>query len=154
VQHNVSSGGDARAIGGCVVSTVVGQVAQSEASRAVVLAMYHAIKIGDFAHAIGFISPDVVVHEPPFAPWASQPTYEGLDEFDELIPDVAKYLDFSTIDPGPIIAEGENVFAVLRMKEQDSDRKVVIAEYSVVREGQIVEIRVFCHEMQGLKLGI
>ncbi|MBA3741455.1 nuclear transport factor 2 family protein [Sporichthya sp.] len=124
---------------------------ETEASRALLVSMYDAVGQGDFATVLGLLAEDILVTEPSFLPYGG--TYKGREAFQAFAGDAMQHLDVAKMVVERIIADGDRVIAILRVRALGTGEDVVLAEESLVREGQIAEIRVYCHDSQGLHQG-
>jgi hypothetical protein len=49
-----------------------------------------------------------------------------------------------------LVADGDRVFGVIRMPDLKTGKDVLLAEESVIRDGSIVDMRIFFHDAQSL----
>ena len=59
-------------------------------------------------------------------------------------------LDVSTLTADRYIAHGERVFGVYRIRDLGSGEDILMAEESVVRDGKVVEITVYFHDVRSM----
>jgi ketosteroid isomerase-like protein len=121
---------------------------RTEASRALMVRMYDSAVRGDFPDVLACLSPDLVVNEPPFLPYGE--IYRGRDGFEKLISRVTLVLDVSRMVIDRMVAEDDRVIGIIRMPELASGEDILLAEESLIRDGQVVEINVYFHETRGL----
>ena len=124
------------------------QTSTTEQSRAVAQAFYDAIIAGDAEGFMAVTSPDVINQQPAFLPYGG--TRHGRDAFVGLFPSFAGHYDLTKIRCERLVAEGDRVFSVVRVPFLQNGQDVVLAEELVVRDGLIVEMRIFAHEAQTL----
>jgi len=111
-------------------------------TRRVVTEMYGAALKGDLAGFFAHIDPEVVTHEPPFLPYGG--SYSGLDSLMELLGEqVIRHLDITQPKIDRIVVDGDRAFTVIRLRCQATEEETLLAEEAVVREGKVVELRVF-----------
>ena len=122
------------------------QISQTEETRAVVTAFYDAIIAADVPAFAAVSSKDLVVHQPAFLPYGA--TYRGLDTFIGLFDTFAKYYDLTQIRCDHLVADGDRAFGVMRVPVLTNGQDVLFAEQVVVRDGLVVELRIFVHEAQ------
>jgi hypothetical protein len=106
--------------------------------------MYDAAARGDVAAFVGSVSEDLLLREPAFLPFGG--TYHGRDGFAAMLAKASSVLDVSSLSLEQITVEGEHAFAVFRVRAQGSDAELVVGEQSVVRDGHIVDLRIFIHD--------
>ena len=123
----------------------------TEVTRAVVGQMYDAIMRGDFAAVLGLMAEDLVVSEPSFLPYGGE--YRGIEQFQQLIERAVRHLDVAKIAVDRIVVDGDRAVAVLRIPNLANGEFTVIAEESLVRDGQVAEMRIYFHDTQGLHQG-
>ena len=117
-------------------------------NRRLLADMYAAAKAGDVAGFFSALSPEVVIKEPAFLPYAG--TYRGIDEFRALFGDVATYLDMSSLTVDRIVVDGDHALALIRLSTTSGDREVRLAELSILRDGKVDEMEIFVHDDGGL----
>lgn len=117
--------------------------ATTEASRRAVSRLYEAGLGGDLAGMIAALHDELVVYEPSFLPYGG--ITRGPKAFAELFAVIMRYIDFPTLQLESMLAEGDVVVAFLNAKSQKGEA-LSIGERSVVRDGKIVEMRIFYHE--------
>jgi hypothetical protein len=122
---------------------------QGETSKQIVLDMYAAGMSGDVEGMLTRMADDVfVLHEPSFLPYGG--AYRGHAGMLEAFTQIGTLLDVAAIQIDRVVAEGERVFVVLRTTLTGSGEAVLLAEENLVRDGQIVEMRVYFHEARSL----
>lgn len=117
--------------------------ATTEASRRAVSRLYDAGLGGDLAGMVAALHDDLVVYEPSFLPYGG--VTNGPAAFEKLFAVIMQYIDFSTLRLESMVAENDVVVAFLNAKTHKGER-LSIGERSVVRDGKIVEMRIFYHE--------
>ena len=122
--------------------------AVTEASRKVVQTMYSSALSGDQAAFIGCLDENLVVSEPAFLPYGGK--HLGVAGFVALFADVGKIMDVSTITVDSLVADGDVVVAFIRVKTVADGSVVKIAERSVVKNGKIVTMDIYFHELASL----
>ena len=111
-------------------------------TRRVVTSMYEAALGGDMAGFFACIDPEVVTHEPPFLPYGG--SYSGIGALIELLGEqVSRHLDIARPKIDRIVADGDRAFTVIRLRCQATEEETLLAEEAVVRDGKVVELRVF-----------
>lgn len=114
----------------------------TDETRRVVTQMYDAAVSGDMAGFFACIDPEVVTHEPSFLPYGG--SYAGIGALMELLSkDVSQHLDITQPKIDRIVADGDRAFTVIRLRCQATGEETLLAEEAVVRNGKVVELRVF-----------
>jgi SnoaL-like domain len=113
----------------------------TEESRHIATSMYDAAIKGDMAAFISFIDDDTSFHEPPCLPYGG--SYCGRNNLMALFVKVAEYLDFSSIKIDYILAGGHDVLTSLRIKTRTLGVEIRVIEQAVVRNGKVVDLRIF-----------
>jgi len=123
--------------------------ALGERNKRVVMGMYAAGMSGDVAGMVGYMAEDgFVLSEPPFLPYGG--TYRGRDGMIEAFAKIGEYLDVASIEVDHTVADGEYVIVVLRATDRRSGGRVLLAEENVVRDGEIIQMRVYFHDARSL----
>jgi hypothetical protein len=117
-------------------------------NRQTVLDFYAAGVRGDLDAFVSFMSEDFVLHEPPFLPYGG--AYRTKQGMLEGFAKICEYLDVSGLEIDHMVADGEHVIGILRAPDRATGELVLIAEESTLRDGKIVEMRVFFHEGRSL----
>jgi hypothetical protein len=120
----------------------------TETNRAIVEKLYAAAASGDLAAIAGFVAEDVVVIEPDFLPYGG--TYRGLAEFAALMPSIGQCLDLTSVRVNYTIADGDRVAACLGIKDVNTGEYTDFIEQSTLRDGKIVEMKLFYHDGQSM----
>jgi ketosteroid isomerase-like protein len=115
----------------------------TEQNRAVVEAMFAAANRGDVDGVFSYLSDDVAVIEPVFMPFGK--AYHGKDEFFGLAQVLPNYLDVSSITVYYTIADGDRVAACVGIKDVATGELTQFIEQFTIKDGKIVENRVFYH---------
>ncbi|MFD4231203.1 nuclear transport factor 2 family protein [Streptomyces sp. NPDC058545] len=116
----------------------------TERNRAVVESMFAAANKGDIEGVFSHLSDDIAVIEPLFLPFGG--TYRGKDEFLALARILPNYLDVSTITVHYTIADGDRVAACVGITDIATGELTRFIEQFTVRDGKIVENRLFYHD--------
>lgn len=114
------------------------------ATQAVLERMYAAIAAGDSATFFDSLADDVVVTEPRFLPYGG--TWTGKQRVIEMLGQIAAHTDLTRLSVEHLVVQGDRGFAVLRVGLQGSDAELIAAEESVVRDGKVVQLRIFIHD--------
>jgi hypothetical protein len=86
------------------------------------------------------VDPNIVTHEPASLPFGG--TYRGLAEFQRYYPEVRRYYDFDSFRLLGVYADGDTVFATIRVGVADSDSLMFIAEQFTFSGTMLTEVRV------------
>lgn len=114
----------------------------TDETRRVVTQMYDAAVSGDMAGFFACIDSEVVTHEPSFLPYGG--SYAGIGALMELLSkEVSQHLDITQPKIDRIVADGDRAFTVIRLRCQATGEETLLAEEAVVRNGKVVELRVF-----------
>jgi ketosteroid isomerase-like protein len=122
----------------------------TEANRAIITEMYAAAQRGDLQSFFAAMSPDLVVVEPRFLPYGG--TYRGIDGLQLLMGEVTKILDMGALKVKRVIADGDHVLGFITVPLLAKDSEVELLEYSILRDGKVVEIRLFFHDLGTFQL--
>ena len=114
------------------------------ANRELVTGMYEAAKRGDFSAFLEPLAADIVVMEPGFLPYGG--TYRGMEELQALLVRVSGILDVTGMVVEQLICDGDHVIGLIRVPVVGTASEVSLAELSVIRDGKIIEMRIFFHE--------
>ena len=114
------------------------------ASREVVRRMYAAAIAGDVATVLSLLDNAIVCHESPALPYGK--VYRGHAGIKELFEPLARYLALEHIAVEHLIADGERVVAVIRVPVRSSGVDTLVSEHHLVRDGKVVEQRIFFFE--------
>ena len=113
----------------------------TEQNRAIVEGMFAAANSGDIDGVFSYLSEDVTIIEPLFMPFGK--TYHGKDEFLGLAQILPNYLDVSKITVHYTIADGDRVAACVGITDVATGELTHFIEQFTIKNGQIVENRVF-----------
>ncbi|MFJ5265033.1 nuclear transport factor 2 family protein [Streptomyces sp. NPDC088387] len=116
----------------------------TEQNRAIVEAMFAAANNGDIDAVLSYLSDDITVIEPLFLPFGK--AYHGKDEFLGLAQILPDYLDVSSITVHYTIADGDRVAACVGIKDVATGEPTRFIEQFTVKDGKIVENRLFYHD--------
>lgn len=122
--------------------------ALTEASRQIAQTMYSSALAGDQAAFVGCLDESLVVSEPAFLPYGGK--HFGIAGFVALFADVGKIMDVTSIVVDSLAADGEVVIAFIRVKATADGSEVKLAERLVVKNGKIVTIDIYFHELASL----
>ena len=119
---------------------------KTDITRQLVRTMYESSLAGDTERFMGCLDQNnLVVLEPSFLPYGGR--IEGIAGFQALFAKVAQYIDLTSIKLDSVVADGDVGVAFIRAQSVNHDSEIQIAERSVVRDGKIVEMRVYFHEL-------
>jgi ketosteroid isomerase-like protein len=121
---------------------------RTEDSRRFVQAMYDAGSRGDVEGLLSHLAQDVVVREPAFLPYGAD--YHGHQEFLSLFTKIGKVLDITKIQIDYLVADDDKVIGIIRIPDITTGQTILLAEESILRDGKIVEMRIFFHDAQSL----
>ena len=117
----------------------------TERNRAVVEAMFAAANSGDIDGVFSLLSDDVTIIEPRFMPFGK--AYHGKDEFLGLAQVLPNYLDIASITVHYTIADGDRVAACVGITDVATGELTQFIEQFTIKDGKIVENRVFYHNV-------
>lgn len=120
--------------------------AVSAETRRIVESFY---KAGDMAGRFRLMDEKIVIHEPGFLPYGDD--YHGHAGFTKLFGIVTEYLEVARLVIDYFVVEGDRAIGVIRVPDKKGG-EVVLAEESVVRNGKIVEMRIFFYNAGGIPL--
>jgi hypothetical protein len=121
---------------------------QTETSRKIVENMYKSAVTGDIAAFFANFTDELAVIEPSFLPYGG--THRGIAGFQALFGEIAKLIDVTSLKIESLMADGEVVMAFLRVKAAKGGDEVQMAERAVVRNGKIIELKIYFHELGSL----
>jgi ketosteroid isomerase-like protein len=116
----------------------------TERNRRTVQEMYDAGMRGDFEKVMACLDQNLVVDEPPFLPYAG--LYRGFDGFQRLMSEISKFLDLSAMKLQYLVADGDRVFGILAVVDRATGEDVLLAEQSTLRDGKVIEMRIFYYD--------
>lgn len=116
----------------------------TEMSRHIVQTIYKAMASGDVNAVLELIDENIVCYESPSLPYGK--AYRGHSELMALFEPVTKYLAIEQLKVDHLIADGENVVAVIRLPIRSSGIEAIVSEHHLVRNGKVVEQRIFFFE--------
>ena len=117
----------------------------TERNRSIVQEMYAAItERGDIGGFMAHVSDDVVVHEPPYLPYGGD--HVGREALLALFRQVAVTFEVATIKLEYLVADGDKVMAVVRAATNPTGETARLVEESTLRDGKVVDIRVYYSE--------
>jgi uncharacterized protein len=113
------------------------QTDRSTASKLVVRKMYDAAIAGEVAGVLALLDENAVCHESPALPYGRD--YHGAAGIQELFGPLGRYLAVENIVIDSLIADGDQVVAIIRLPVRSSGIEVRAAEHHRVRDGKVVE---------------
>lgn len=119
--------------------------ALTEANRKLVQGMYDASESGDIAGFMACLDENLVLLEPTYLPYGGR--YDGAKSFPALLEKASPYLDVPTLRLESLIADGDVVVALVRVKTVNHDSEVQIAERIRIQNGKVVEMKIYFHEL-------
>jgi ketosteroid isomerase-like protein len=120
-----------------------------EANKDVVRAYYSASKAGDQSRFVPYLHPDFFAIAPSYIPLGGR-CHTATSFRDEVMPQLAKTLDFTQLKYESLVAEGDQVVALVRLGIAGTDDSVLISEHWTVRDGKAVSLLVLFFEPQKL----
>jgi hypothetical protein len=84
--------------------------------------------------------PNLVMHEPGSLPFGG--SYHGLAEFQRFYPEVLRFYDFERFELLGVYADGDTVFATIRVGIAGSPEFMYIAEQFKFSGTKLIEVRV------------
>lgn len=102
--------------------------------------LYDAALELDAERAIGLMHPDIVVREPSVLPYGG--VYRGVDGFAEVLTEVMKVIDFTTLKINAITADGATGLVNLQGTLFTGD-PVELVEVWTKRDGRFATCQVF-----------
>jgi ketosteroid isomerase-like protein len=102
---------------------------------------YDAMASGNVKGFLGILDPQIEVREPDALPYGG--VYRGIDELLGMFAKAAPILDSSRMVVAELIAEGDNVVALLRIPLRDGSGESLICEHWRLRDGKAVQLQVF-----------
>jgi hypothetical protein len=118
----------------------------TEKNRAIVEELYGCVAAGTPEKIATLMAEDVVILEPGYLPYGK--TWNGLGEFGELFGMIGQFLDLSEIKVHYLIADGDRVAAAIGIRDADNGEWCDFIEQSTLRDGKIVEMKLFYHDAQ------
>ena len=116
----------------------------TEQNRAVVEAVYAAVKAGDVEGLFARCHDDITVSEPPFLPFGR--VYRGKDGFLELFPAINQYLDVARVTVHFLVVDGDRAIGCIGMPDLKSGADTQMLELFTLRDGKIAEIQLFYYD--------
>jgi len=86
------------------------------------------------------VDPNLVMHEPGSLPFGG--TYRGLAAFQRFYPEVRRFYDFQRFELLGVYADGDTVFATIRVGIAGSPEFMYIAEQFTFSGAKLTEVRV------------
>ena len=120
-------------------------------TRAAATAMYGAVARGDLETFMSFISPSIVVEEPPFLPYGGRHT--GIDGLQRLFGEFAQRFDLSGLEIDRVLVDGDHACAFSRVPTADRTSTVVFVERAIFENGKAINLRVYLHDTGNLLEG-
>jgi hypothetical protein len=113
----------------------------SEANKRIVEGMYAAGARGDFQGVMACMDENVEVIEPPYLPYGG--TYKGIAAFQKLLGIISEYADLTKIKVAYSVAENDRVIGILQILDRKTGKNLQLAEQSTLRNGKVVEMKIF-----------
>jgi hypothetical protein len=120
----------------------------TEQNRALVQSMYAAATRGDAESLMSLLADDVVVHEPDYLPYGAE--YVGKEAFAGLFGKISQLLDLTDVKLDYLVADNDRVIGVLRIPDRNTGKDTLFAEQSTIRDGKIVDLRIFYYDAQSM----
>lgn len=86
------------------------------------------------------VDPNLLMHEPASLPFDG--TYRGLQAFQRFYPQVLRFYDFERFKMLGVYADGDTVFATIRLGIAGSNALMYLAEQFIFSGTRLVEVRV------------
>ncbi|HEV7690817.1 MAG TPA: nuclear transport factor 2 family protein [Hyphomonadaceae bacterium] len=86
------------------------------------------------------VDPNLAMYEPVSLPFGG--AYRGLAEFARFYPEVRRFYDFDRFELLGVYADGDTVFATIRVGISGSSSTMFIAEQFTFAGAMLVEVRV------------
>lgn len=123
---------------------------QRKANKAVVEAFYAACQEGDPTPFLrDHLDPDFSAVAPNYIPLGGK-IHTAQTFTDEVVPQLARILDFKRFKYESLIADGDQVCALVRIGIANSLDTVLISEHWTVRNGKALSLLVIFFEPQAL----
>jgi ketosteroid isomerase-like protein len=120
-----------------------------EANKAVVRAYYSAFQAGDRSRFAPYLHPDFFAIAPSYVPLGGR-RHTAESFRDEVMPHLAKMLDFTRFKYESLVAEADQVIALVSIGIAGTDDSVLISEHWTVRDGKALSLLVLFFEPQKL----
>ena len=120
----------------------------TEKNRAIVEKLYAAASSGDLGAVAPLLADDIVVDEPTYLPYGK--VYRGQEEFAGLFGMIGQFLDLTQVNVHYLIADGDRVAACLGIPDVTTGEMTHFIEQSTLRDGQIVEMKLFYYDAQSM----
>jgi ketosteroid isomerase-like protein len=120
----------------------------TEKNRAIVVKLYAAASSGDLGAIAPLLADDIVVDEPSYLPYGK--LYRGKEEFAGLLGMIGQFLDLTKVQVNYTIADGDRVAACLGIPDVTTGEMTHFIEQSTLRDGQIVEMKLFYYDAQSM----
>jgi ketosteroid isomerase-like protein len=120
----------------------------TEKNRAIVEKLYAAASSGDLEAIAPLLADDIVVDEPTYLPYGK--VYRGKEEFAGLLGMIGQFLDLTKVQVNYTIADGDRVAACLGIPDVTTGEMTHFIEQSTLRDGQIVEMKLFYYDAQSM----
>ncbi|GGC66641.1 nuclear transport factor 2 family protein [Undibacterium terreum] len=121
----------------------------TEASKAVVRQFYVCAVQKDLARMEKLLHPDFTCGAPDYLPWGG--TTITVEEYLKVtLPQVARVLDFSRFSFASLVAEGEDVVALINVGVMGTSAMLKISEHFVIKDGKAKSIWVAYYEPKAL----
>jgi uncharacterized protein len=118
-------------------------MASAEENKEVVRGAYDGMANGNPKAFLDALHPEITIHEPDPLPYGG--TYRGHAEVMEFMKGAAGVMDVSRFDVEDLVADGDTVVARLTVGLHGGG-ETMLSEHWTMRDGQAVELRVFCFD--------
>ena len=118
-------------------------MASADENKEVIRAAYGGMAEGNPKAFLDALHPDIEIHEPDPLPYGG--TYRGHAEVIEFMKGAAAVMDVSRFEVEDLVADGDTVVARLTIGLH-AGGETQLSEHWLMRDGQAVELRVFCFD--------
>ena len=123
--------------------------AHLETNKSLVKNFYDGGVRGDISAFRSHLHADFVCSAPDYLPWGGD-TPSAAGYIDDVLPQVAKVLDFERFSYDSITAEGDHVVALINVGVKGTDAMIKISEHWNLRDGKATSIWVAYFEPAAL----
>ena len=124
---------------------MTGRASLSDQNKALVSGLYADIAAGRTEGLLSLIDPEIVIKEPSFLPYGG--TYHGAEAFGELFGKISQHFELSSARALSVVADGEDVVALIELRTADGNNTLRIAEHFVMRGGLIAALTLYFHDL-------
>jgi len=90
------------------------------------------------------VSEDMTIHEPALLPFGG--SYKGAKAQEKLFPKIGEFYDFSKFNLISVSADGNAVFAIMKIGLLNSVSEIMICEKFSFEDDKLTEVRVFVYD--------